>query len=563
MKLPGRSSITTIYKTNTIDGIVEDAGRDEKSSLSVIAHELRTPLTSVLGLFALLEDGSVRMDEDEGRELAAMGRSEAERMLLIVENLLLATKLAQGKLDPQRQPVDLPGVIRGALDDFPEVALRAYVPLDRRAVVSADRHLVSQIITNLVQNVHRYAPTGEVETRFDYREGMVELSVADDGPGVTIERREEIFGGGPSERGLGLGLGISRDLARAMGGDLVIRDEPLRSGATFTLALPMAVEGELATELVQPQHTVEQETIVLAPSARLLVDMTDILADRSLDRLVAGLHKMFSGLLDAEAGLLMVRDRAGELRRAGSFGAAVECHIEETQVIKEVLSRGIHEFVADLAATEPIWAEMLTARSGLFLPVLDDGDPIGVLVIGWDRKVEPSPRLIEIAGALARLAAFGAQRAALAAEVVFERQVRFSVLESLPIAISVFAGDPPRLVDCNDAERRMLGLESDEQRPTQLASSQQAFDVRFLDGTPLTIDNAPVVTTIKAGQTQGPFYLRVRRADGTELISRTYCAPFFGEDGTVAGAVVTSEEVDQEAVDLPLLDDHGQLSHEV
>ena len=117
-------------------------------------------------------------------------------------------------------------------------------------------------------------------------------------------------------------------------------------------------------------------------------------------------------------------------------------------------------------------------------------------------------------------------------------------MQSLPIAISVFAGDPPRVIDWNEQERRMLRLDDDVQRPSDLDASQNLFDVRFADGTPLTVDNAPVSQAIRSGRSAGPFLLRIRRLDGTETITRTHCAPFSDPDGRVIGAVVTSEELD-------------------
>jgi hypothetical protein len=444
--------------------------------------------------------------------------------------------------------VALAGLVREALSEFPEVSRRAFVPLDR-SLVLADPQLLSQIVTNLLQNVARYAPEGEVEVRIESRGETVALSLADDGPGVAGDRREEIFSGGCSDKGLGLGLGISRDLARAMGGDLVIEAESIRAGATFTLTLPLAPPGSEAVVVAEPADAADSEVTVLAPGARLLVDMTEILGDRSLDRLVAGLQKMFSDLLAAQAGLLLVQTRAGKLRRAGSFGSATDRAVAPTPFLDEVMGSRRHVFVPNLAEDEPSWAELLGCRSALFLPVLDDEESMGVMVVGWDTDLRLTRPLVEIATALARLAAFGAQRAALTDEVHYERRLRSSVLETLPIAVSVFAGDPPRLVDWNQAEMRLLGLRADDQRPADLASSQEAFDVRFIDGTPLTVDNAPVVQTIRAGKTTGPFFLRVRRANGTEVVTRTHCAPFFGEQGEVAGAVVTSEEIGLDEVE--------------
>jgi len=117
-------------------------------------------------------------------------------------------------------------------------------------------------------------------------------------------------------------------------------------------------------------------------------------------------------------------------------------------------------------------------------------------------------------------------------------------MESLPLAISVYAGDPPHLVDWNRRERTLLGIHEDSERPSDMVAGQQKFDIRFADGTPLDLDNAPVTLAIRTGCTSGPTLLRVRRADGTDVTVRVYCAPFFNDQGEVAGAVVSSEELD-------------------
>ena len=90
----------------------------------------------------------------------------------------------------------------------------------------------------------------------------------------------------------------------------------------------------------------------------------------------------------------------------------------------------------------------------------------------------------------------------------------------------------------------MLGIADDMERPSDLDESQERYQVRFADGTPLTVENAPVTEAIRTGRSAGPFLLVLRRADGTEITTRTYCAPFFDDEGLVAGAVVTSEELD-------------------
>jgi hypothetical protein len=510
----------------------------DASSLRHVAHELRSPLTSVLGVFSLLEDGSLNIGDAEARELAHMGRREAEQMLFVVENLLTSARLAQGTLETDPMPVDLHAVFDDALSRFPDVARRTFLPIDRGAVVTGDEHLISQIATNLVQNLDRYAPDGEAEIRFDHTDDMVITHVADDGPGIPVDRHESVFSDRTSEVGLGMGLAISRSLARLLGGDLVVSPARLRSGATLTLTLPRSPVDRDAARL-RPEREAQR---ALPPSARLLVDMTEVLSNQSLPRVVAGIHRMLADLLDANEGCLAVRDRGGRLRQVGEFGSAVGAEVPVTAVVRKVFDERAPAFVRRLADVEPEWAERLGSRSALFLPVPGSKDVSGILAVGWSHGVEPSPRALEIATAVAKLAGFGIERASLAADADFERRLRSSVMEALPIAISVFAGDPPRAVDWNERERLLLGIERDDERPPNLAISQEKFDVRFLDGTPLNLDNAPVVLAIRTGAAAGPFFLRVRRADGTETVTRTYCAPFFDATGNAA-AVVTSEEI--------------------
>jgi hypothetical protein len=181
----------------------------------------------------------------------------------------------------------------------------------------------------------------------------------------------------------------------------------------------------------------------------------------------------------------------------------------------------------------------------MLLPVHDGDRTVAVLAVGWkSADLLPRGSAVDVAQALAELTASAIARTALSQDIVYERRLRASVLDELPIAVSVFAGDPPEVVDWNRKERLLLGFEDDSMRPTDLAASQHLFNVRFADGTPLTVDNAPVTNAIRTGKVTGPFILVMTRVDGIQVHTRTYCAPFFDGDGTVAGAVVTSEPMD-------------------
>ena len=524
-------------------GVNDEQSRNggSRSAVLHVAHELRTPLTAILGILELLGDTTVPLDPNETVELVGLARDDARRMTFLIDGLLASDTLGEERLRPVRRPVGLQQAVVSALANFPHIGRRTFVASGRQLVAAADPNLVQQIITNLIQNVDRYAPQGEVEVTFGRTGSDVWLKVSDDGPGIPAIERSEVFGGSRSGIGLGLGLGLSRDLARAMDGDIECI-EPLRAGTTFMLTLPASTEPiDIVTS--QDVPVLPDEDRMLSPRARLLVDMTVALAERSLDRAIAGMQTLSAALLRAETGVVLALE-GGMFKRAGSFGSSgdVTMSARDPDLMWVVQHREPH-WVEKLEVGSDL-ANVLGTGSALFLPVLDDQTLTGILAVGWTQPVRPSGPAMEVAAALARLAAFAIDRASLAADAVYERKLRSSVMESLPIAISVYAGDPPHLVDWNRRERTLLGIHEDSERPSDMVAGQQKFDIRFADGTPLDLDNAPVTLAIRTGRTSGPTLLRVRRADGTDVSVRVYCAPFFNDQGEVAGAVVSSEELD-------------------
>jgi PAS domain-containing protein len=517
----------------------------EHAAFQRVAHELRTPLTSVLGLLGLLEDGSLRIDDDEARELASLGRQEAEQMLDLVDGLVIGAKIARGALEPSIEAIDLQALTHDVLRRFPDVAARTFVPIERKAIAQTDGRLVTQILTNLFQNIHRYAPEGLVDVRFEHDKGAVTVHVSDNGPGIDPINAERVFSDPGSSQGLGVGLGLSRDLARLLQGDLVVATQPPGTGATLSLTLPRALaEGITVRNDERPGGA-----ITLPAGPHMLISVTQLLTERNLDHMVAGIHRILSEHLDAESGRLLVGGRDGDIKVAGGHGSGGPAPM--TSLTRRVFDTGEPELVGDLENSDLDWYLQLASPVGLFLPVRgpdDEGEVIGLLAVGL-AKEDLSPRALEIANATARLAGLGLERARLTADADYERRLRSSVLEALPIAVSVFAGNPPRVVDMNQRERELLGIEHNEDRPGNLAVSQTTFDVRFADGTPLDLTNSPVARTIASGESTGPFFLRVTRADGSQVMTRTYCAPFFDQHGCVIGAAVTAEEVDEAEAD--------------
>ena len=196
---------------------------DKDRFLASVSHELRTPLTVVSGAAYELRDPPAHLSEDERDGLLGMLVEQAEELTGIVEDLLVAARSDIGKVAIHLQDVDLGAEIRQAMATS---GTTATITGDA-GFAYADAQRVRQILRNLLTNAKRY---GGPEIRIEFAEGATwtEVVVADNGGGVPRARREAIFepyesahASSTDVRSIGLGLYISRTLARAMEGDLV------------------------------------------------------------------------------------------------------------------------------------------------------------------------------------------------------------------------------------------------------------------------------------------------------------------------------------------------------
>ena len=489
--------------------------------ITELAHELKTPLTGVLGAIDLVLDAPVGLDDTEVAELLAVARSEANQLRSIIDGVVQRTRLDAGTLEASREPVAAVQLVEDTLARFPSVSDRTVLIGDTSLVVSTDRSLAEQVLTNLIQNVARYAPTGPVAVEMERVGSEVYVTLSDSGPGLP-------GGEVPSSKGLGVGLSTSRRLAETLGGSLQPVPSPPGRGASFRFALPASDEDVPSISMTESSTP---------PRARLLQEVADLLVGTSLDRILTGVGRLARQMLGA--GHVRVFERRddrlvwliseGEEREFGFDDDAAALIAHDNGTVTSVEARP--PWLADVG-TDHVVAVTMRSVDGLE----------GLLVVGW-RSSEMPGFASGVLPALAALALVGVDRRFMGSELEFERRVRAEVMNSLPIAISVFAGDPPRLIDWNRAEEDLLALVDGGDRPEHLADSQQVFEVRFDDGTPLTMDNAPIVETIRTGRSSGPFYLRLARRDGTEVVTRTHCAAIRDRTGAVIGAVVTSEPV--------------------
>ncbi len=214
-----------------------------------------TPLAAILGSATTLISGDGLYDEAQTKELLHTIREEAERLDRFVGNLLDMSRLEAGALGAKPEPLDVIDIVEGATQRLSRRLLRHSVlrsiPHDL-PLVMADGLLVEQALVNALDNAAKYAPPGSTITlRARTFGGKVELTVADEGPGIPAEALPHIFDkfyrAKASDRrvaGTGLGLAVAKGFVEAFGGTFQAANRPTdlsgRNGAIMTITLPIA-----------------------------------------------------------------------------------------------------------------------------------------------------------------------------------------------------------------------------------------------------------------------------------------------------------------------------------
>ncbi len=230
--------ITESRETRTaLEGLL----RSKDELVATVSHELRTPLTTVVGLADELASSIENFDAAELREFVALIASEGREVSTIVEDLLVAAQSETGNLRLRSEHVDLCKLakeVHHTLTD--EVGL--FVP-DRPVFVGADPVRIRQILRNLVVNASRYGGS-EVRICVAANASSASLEVRDNGTPLPFKQREAIFDRYYRARqvpgltaSVGLGLTVSRQLARSMDGDLIYAHDG--EEAIFELSLPL------------------------------------------------------------------------------------------------------------------------------------------------------------------------------------------------------------------------------------------------------------------------------------------------------------------------------------
>jgi signal transduction histidine kinase len=224
--------------------------QEKNDFVATISHELRTPMAAVYGAAETLLRREADLTPEQNRQLVQMIAAQAQRLSQITEEVLLTNQLDRGELRVGREPVDVADVVRRTVEAM-ESQLPEPVEIDvdlspELGAASADPDRIQQVMVNLLDNAVKYGGS-PVRVRVESADGHVRISVADSGPGIAADDQERIFEkfyrSDPQHTrapgGTGLGLYISRELVRRMGGRLDVSSPP-GSGATFVVELPRA-----------------------------------------------------------------------------------------------------------------------------------------------------------------------------------------------------------------------------------------------------------------------------------------------------------------------------------
>ena len=221
---------------------LKELDRLKSEFVAMVSHELRTPLTSIIGFARTLQRMS--MSEEKQHECLAIVEKEGKHLASLIEEYLDISKMETGNLTLVPSAVDMEGVVRGVVGAFPW-ATNVRITLERDLpALHADGERLRRVVRNVLENAVRHGGVGvAIDLRVRRVCGVVEVSIADNGPGIpeAIQTRmfEKFYQGDTERGGSGLGLTMVKAIMEAHGGRVWCESTP-GAGATFFLTLPTA-----------------------------------------------------------------------------------------------------------------------------------------------------------------------------------------------------------------------------------------------------------------------------------------------------------------------------------
>ena len=242
--------------------ILEESDQLKSSILSSVSHELRTPLSTIKAAASSLRRKEVGWDSPASAELISAIDDEADRLNILVGNLLDMSRIESGALKPKREWNILSEIVEGVIARMKHLAVDHQLQIDvpeTLPLIPVDYVQTEQVFTNLISNSLKYAPantTVSIRARVDGE--VIHIQVCNQGPQVPPEHLERIFDkfyritSADRVTGTGLGLSICKGIIEAHGGRIWAENIP--DGLAFNFTLPLTWDGAKAPQLpVDPE----------------------------------------------------------------------------------------------------------------------------------------------------------------------------------------------------------------------------------------------------------------------------------------------------------------------
>ena len=258
---PDLSGLTVSFNA-MVDRLEDRIARDARFT-SDVSHELRSPLMTLAASLSVLESNQGALD-DRSRQALLLMSGDVHRFQRLVTDLLEISRIDADAVDVSLEEVRAGELVRRSVDQaishLPGGASPSVIvdPAAERAILSVDKRRFERIMGNLLENAQQYAggATG-VSARLGATGGTVEISVIDDGPGITDRDKARIFerfyrgatsGRRGSGDGSGLGLALVAEHVRRQGGTVLVDDAPEGTGAVFVISLPIVSDVALLAQ---------------------------------------------------------------------------------------------------------------------------------------------------------------------------------------------------------------------------------------------------------------------------------------------------------------------------
>jgi signal transduction histidine kinase len=225
--------------------------QQRRELLANISHDLRTPLTSLHGYLETLSLKADTLSDVERKRYMGIALAQSVKVGRLAQALFELARLEHGNVQPALEDFSLVDLVQDVFQKFElpaearRIQLRANIP-PRLPTVSADLGMIERVLTNLLDNAIRHTPAeGAIDVELAYRDGKVQVTVSDTGPGIPAEMREGLFerpfSAGGSHRGGGFGLLIVQRMLQLHHSRIRLVERDGGTGTTFSFELPISV----------------------------------------------------------------------------------------------------------------------------------------------------------------------------------------------------------------------------------------------------------------------------------------------------------------------------------